>query len=139
MSLILLVVVVAAGIVIGTVLNREDEPDDEEAVVVAEGTIGAVAWRVDAVRDVEGDTCAFLFQDGAQLTGSCDVTPQDATIGDATVVFGQAPSGAETVRVELDDGEVVDIDTQDVEGFDTPFYVTTVDGDVDAAALVGDR
>jgi hypothetical protein len=125
-------VVVGAGLVIGTVLSRDDEPAEEVSVTVDEGTIDGIAWRVDAERDVEGDRCAFLYQDGDQLTGSCTVVPQDATIGDRTVVFGRADDDADAVRVELDDGEVLEIDTVAVEGIDGRYFVAVVDGDVDA-------
>lgn len=132
LALVLFPVVVIAGLVIGTVLSRDDGPDDEAAVTLDEGTIGDTDWRVDAVRDVEGESCAFLFQDGEQLTGACTLTPQDATIGDETVVFGRADDRLSSVRVELDTGEVVEIDTTTVEGIAGRFYVTVVDGDVDA-------
>jgi hypothetical protein len=132
------VVVVIAGVVIGTMLNDEDDPAAEVAVTVAEGSIGGTEWRVDAVRDVDGATCAFFFQDGEQLTGSCDTTPQDATIDDTTVVFGKAPPSRTSVRVDLDSGEDVPIQAKAVEGFDDRFYVSQVDGDVDAVSLAFD-
>lgn len=132
LGLVLLPIVVVAGVVVGTILNREDDPNDEVSVTLDEGTIDGVDWRVDAVRDVEGDTCAFLYQDGEQLTGACTVTPQDATIGQQTVVFGRASTGATSVSVELDTGDVVDIETVTAEGLDGRFYVQVVDGDVDA-------
>lgn len=131
-ALVLLPIVVVLGIVIGTVLSQDDEPADEVSVTLDEGTIDGVEWRVDAERDIEGDSCVFLYQDGEQLTGACTVTPQDATIGDQTVVFGRAPDGATSVRVELDTGEVVEIDTVTVEGVVGTFFVQVVDGDVDA-------
>lgn len=131
-ALVLLPVVIVLGIVIGTVLSQEDEPPEEASVTLDEGSIDGVAWRVDAERDVEGDSCAFLYQDGEQLTGACTVTPQDATIGDQTVVFGRAEDGLTSVRVELDTGEVVQIDTTTVEAVVGTFFVQVVDGDVDA-------
>jgi hypothetical protein len=127
-------VVIIGGIVIGTVLNRSEEPE-ERSVTVEEGTIGATDWRVDAVRDVEGDTCAFLFEDGVQLTGGCALTPDDATFGDRTVVFGKAATGSASVRVALSDGKVVEIDTVEVDGVEGRWYVQVVDGDVDAVGL----
>ena len=132
-ALVLLPVVIVLGIVIGTVVSsRGDDPPEERSVTLDEGTIAGVDWRVDAERDVEGDRCAFLYQDGEQLTGACTVTPQDATIGDQTVVFGRAADGATSVAVTLDTGAVVDIDTTTVEGIDGRFFVQVVDGDVDA-------
>jgi hypothetical protein len=127
-------VVIAIGLALGTALDRSEEPEERSATV-DEGTIGATTWRVDAVRDVEGDTCAFLFEDGAQLTGGCALTPDDATFGDQTVVFGKAASGTATVRVELSDGAVVEIDTVEVEGIEGRYYAEVVDGDVDAVGL----
>ncbi len=131
-ALVLLPIVIVLGIVIGTVLSQDDDPPEETSVTLDEGTIDGIAWRVDAERDIEGDSCAFLYQDGEQLTGACTATPQDATIGDQTVVFGRAPEGATSVRVELDTGEVVEIDTTTVDGVDGPFFVQVVDGDLDA-------
>jgi hypothetical protein len=136
-ALLLLPVVVLVGVVVGTVLNRPDEPEGERAVTVQEGTTAdGTVWRVDAVRDVEGDTCAFLFEDGQQLTGGCALTPDDATFGDETVVFGKAASDAASVRVALSDGEVVEIDTVEVEGIEGRYYAQVVPGDVDAERLV---
>jgi hypothetical protein len=132
---ILFPVVILAGIVIGTVLNPPDEPDEERSVTIDEGTIGGTEWRVDAVRDVEGDTCAFLFEDGAQLTGGCALTPDDASFGDQTVVFGKAASDTTSVRVVLSNGEVVEIDTVEAKGLPGRYYAQVVDGDVDAERL----
>jgi hypothetical protein len=134
-ALILLPIVIILGLVIGTVLSRDDEPDEETSVTLSEGTIDGVEWRVDAERDIEGDTCAFLYQDGEQLTGACTITPQDATIGDQTVVFGRADDGLASVRVELDTGAVVEIDTVTADGVAGTFFVQVVDGDVDAEAF----
>lgn len=131
----LLPVVVIAGLIIGTVLNRQDDPSDEVVVTLDEGTIDGTVWRVTAERDVEGDTCSFLYQDGHQLTGGCSLTPQDATFGTQTVVFGRASSTADTVRILLDTGEVVEIPTQAADGVDGRFFVQVVDGDVDAESL----
>jgi len=132
-ALVLLPVVIVLGLVIGTVLNdRGDDPPEERSVTLDEGTIDGVTWRVDAEKDVEGDSCAFLYQDGEQLTGACTATPQDATIGEQTVVFGRAEPGVGTVKVELDTGDVVEIDTTTADGVEGTFFVQVVDGDVDA-------
>lgn len=132
LALLLLPVVVIVGVVVGTVLNKEDDPNDEASVTLDEGTIEGTDWRVDAVRDVEGDACAFLYQDGEQLTGACTLTPQDATIGQQTVVFGRASTDSTSVRVVLDNADVVEIDTTRADGIEGRFYVQVVDGDVDA-------
>lgn len=133
---VLFVVVVIGGLVVGSILSRPDEPEDE-AVTLDEGTLEGTSWRVDAVEDVQGDTCVFLFEDGEQLTGGCDSTPQDATFGQRTVVFGKAEGAAVAVEVELDTGDVVEIETQAADGMDGRFYVEVVDGDVDAAGIAG--
>lgn len=136
MAAVLLPVVVVVGVVVGTVLNRPEEPEGERSVTVDEGTTAdGTVWRVDAVRDVEGDTCAFLLRDGQQLTGGCALTPDDASFGDETVVFGKAASDTATVRVVLSDGEVVEIDTVEVDGIGGRYYAVVVDGDVDAERL----
>jgi hypothetical protein len=133
---VLLPVVVLVGVVVGTVLNRPEDPNQEKSVTVDEGTTrDGTEWRVDAVRDVEGDTCAFLFEDGQQLTGGCALTPDDATFGDQTVVFGKASSATTTVGVVLSNGEVVRIDTVVADGIEGRYYATVVDGDVDAEGL----
>jgi hypothetical protein len=132
LALILLPIVILVGVVLGTALSNDDDPADERSVTLDEGTIDGVAWRVDAERDEQGASCAFLYQDDEQLTGACAVTPQDATIGARTVVFGMAPDGAATVQVELDTGEVVDVDTTTADGVEGTFFVAVVDGDVDA-------
>jgi hypothetical protein len=133
---VLLPVVVLVGVVVGTLLNRPEDPNQEKSVTVEEGTTrDGTEWRVDAVRDVEGDTCAFLFEDGQQLTGGCALTPDDATFGDQTVVFGKASSATTTVGVVLSNGEVVRIDTVVADGIEGRYYATVVDGDVDAEGL----
>jgi hypothetical protein len=132
---LLLPVVILGGLVIGAIASRSDGPTDERSVTIDSGTIDGVAWRVDAVRDIDGDQCAFLFQDGEQLTGGCALTPDDATFGDSTVVFGKAASDAMQVRVVLSNGEVVDIDTVEANGIDGRYYAAVVAGDVDAKRL----
>jgi hypothetical protein len=127
--------VILIGLVVGTILNRPDDAPEEKSVTVAEGTVGDTRWRVDAVRDVEGDICAFLYQDDEQLTGGCSLEPDDATFGDRTVVFGRAPIDDETVQVELSDGRTVEIETETVEGIEGRFYAEVVDGDIDAEGL----
>jgi hypothetical protein len=126
------VVVIVLGLVVGTMLNPGDDEEGERAVTLADGTLDGTTWRVDATRDEQGDSCVFLFADGEQLTGACSLTPQDATFGDETVVFGKAASEDGTVSVLLDTGEVVDITTQTVDGLDGRFYLEVVAGDVDA-------
>lgn len=131
---VLFVVVVIGGLVVGSILSRPDDPEDE-AITLDEGTLEGTSWRVDAVEDVQGDTCVFLFEDGEQLTGGCDTTPQDATFGQRTVVFGKAEGTDDAVEVQLDTGDVVEIETQSADGMDGRFYVEVVDGDVDAAGI----
>jgi hypothetical protein len=133
--LALLPVVIVAGLVVGTALSDDGDEPDEESVTLDEGEIGGVEWRVDAQRDIEGDTCVFLFQDGDQLNGACTLDPQDVTIGDQTVVFGRAASDRTTVEVELDGGEVVELDTTTAEGMEGRFYVDVVAGDVDVVGF----
>ncbi|MEO6317633.1 MAG: hypothetical protein ABIP36_02505 [Acidimicrobiales bacterium] len=132
---LLLPAVVIVGFVVGAALNQQEDPDAERSVTLDEGTLDGVEWRVDALRDVEGDFCAFLYEDGAQLTGACTLTPQDATFGDQTVVFGKAASNTTSVAVVLSDGETVDIDTVTADGLDGRYYVQVVEGDVDAERL----
>lgn len=134
-AVVALPIVILLGIVVGTALDQPEDPPEERSVTIAEGTIGATEWRVDAVRDVEGDVCAFLFEDGAQLTGGCALTPQDATFGEETVVFGRAESGTTSVAVVLSDGSTVEIPTVEAAGVEGRFYAQVVPGDVDAERL----
>jgi hypothetical protein len=138
LPLLLLPVVVIVGVVVGTLLSQPDDPEDEAvAVTLEEGTDDGVSWRVDAVRDVEGETCAFLFEDGSTvpLNGACTFDPQDVTYGTRTVVFGRAEEGQTVVRVVLDDGQEVEVDTVAAGGLDGRFFVTIVPGDVDAESV----
>ena len=134
-ALIALPVVVLLGVVIGTMLNRPDAAPEEERTTLESGGAGEVEWRVDAVRDVEGELCTFLYRDGIQLTGACAEEPQDVSFDDETVVFGRIDGTDASVRVELSDGEVVEIPTRAVDGLDGRFYVTVVPGDLDAVTL----
>lgn len=137
-ALIALPIVILVGIVVGSVLGEDDDAPAEQRETIDQGQIGDTTWRVDAVIDVQGDTCAFLYADDEQLTGACDPTAQDATLGDQTVVFGVAPSGADRVVVELSDGETVEVEPQTPEDVEGTFYVTVVDGDVDAVDASAD-
>ncbi len=124
-------IVVILGLLVGLALSGDDEPDQERRVMLDEGTLDGTAWRVDAVRDLEGESCAFLYADLEQLTGGCTASPQDATFGTTTVVFGVAEAGADEVEVPLSDGSTVVADAIPAEGIDGRFYVTIVDRDVD--------
>ena len=132
MALVLLPIVVVIGLIVGTLLNDKQSPAGERSVTLDQGALDGTDWRVDAVRDVQGDTCAFLYADGEQLTGACSLTPQDATFGDQTVVFGKAASTSDSVSVQLSNGTVVDIPTQPADGISGRYYVKVVPGDVDA-------
>jgi hypothetical protein len=136
-ALIALPFVILIGVVVGTLLRNDDDEAEEEHATLEDGELDGTAWRVDAVRDVEGDTCIFLYEDDAEdpLNGTCDLDPQDVTYGDQTVVFGRADNGDTSVEVELSNDQVVVIDTVTVDGQDGRFYVTVVDGDVNAIAL----
>jgi hypothetical protein len=142
-AIVALPIVILIGLVLGTALRDDDSPDDEH-VTLEEGELDGTAWKVDAVRDVDGQTCIFLYEDGADdpLNGTCDEEPHDVTYGDETVVFGRAPEGETSVTVEVHrdgaaDPEPVTIDTTTAEGMDGRFYVEVVDGDVDAGPAAG--
>jgi hypothetical protein len=128
-------IVLVAGFFIGLVLRDGDDSPDAEHVTLDGGELDGVAWRVDAVRDVDGQTCVFLYEDGAAdpLNGTCDLQPQDVTYGDQTVIFGRAADGSEQVYVELDGGDPIEVESSTVDGMDGRFYVKVVDGDVDVA------
>ena len=128
-------VVVIVGLVIGAALNQPEGPKAERAVALADGTLAGTEWRVDAALDVDGDRCAFLYADGEQLAGACSPTPQDATFGERTVIFGRAASTADAVSVRLSDGRSVEISTQAADGIEGRYYVEVVAGDVDAVGL----
>jgi hypothetical protein len=132
---IALPIVMLVGLVIGNALSSPDDSASEHHVTLDSGTLAGSTWRVDAVRDVDGESCAFLYEGGEQLTGACSLTPQDATFGDRTVVFGRAASADKSVRVQLSDERVVEIDTRAAKGISGSFYVEVVDGDVDATGF----
>jgi hypothetical protein len=136
LALVALPFVILLGVVIGTVLRNDDDSAEEEHVTLDEGEIDGTQWRVDAVSDVEGESCVFSYLDDSQSNGACSFDPQDDTIGDETIVFGRADNGQAQVTVELSDGDTVDIDTTTAEGIDGRFYVTVVAADVDAVAMV---
>ena len=136
-AVIALPIVIVLGLVVGTALRGDDEPS-ERHVTLEEGELDGVEWKVDAVKDVDGQSCIFLYEADAEepLNGTCDLEPQDVSYEDETVVFGRADAGDRTVTVELTGGEPVEVDTVTADGVDGRFYVTVVDGDVDAGALV---
>ena len=135
LAIVALPIVILIGVVIGTVLRSDDGADEEVHVTLDEGEIDGTAWRVDAVRDVDGQACTFLYEDDAEdpLNGTCDLQPQDVTYGEQTVVFGRAAAGAPQADVELSNDEVASIETVTADGMDGRFYVEVVDGDVDIA------
>lgn len=127
---IALPVVVIIGIVVGTVLSRPDDPPEEVRQVLADGTVDGQRWRVEAVKDVDGESCSFLYIDDAQVTGACTAAPQWASVGSHTVAFGRAPEGAEAVEVVLSSAETVTLATRAADGVDGLFYAEVVEGDV---------
>jgi hypothetical protein len=135
-AIIALPIVVLIGLVIGTALRDDDRPEEEHATLL-EGELDGTEWTVDAVKDVDGATCIFLYEDGADdpLNGTCDLQPQDVTYGDQSVVFGRADPGATTVSVELSTDDTVDIPTTTADGMDGRFYAEVVEGDVNALSL----
>ena len=135
LAIIALPIVIVLGLVVGTALRGGDDEPEEEHVTLEAGETDGVAWVVDAVQDVEGQTCIFLYEDRDEdpLNGTCDLQPQDVTYGDQTVVFGRAD--ASSVVVELSGGETVEVDTVTASDMEGRFYVTLVEGDVDALGL----
>ncbi len=134
----LFLVVVLGGVVIGTALDQPDDPPEERSTSVTDGVAAdGTEWRLDAVVDVDEATCAFQFADEAQLTGGCGELADDATFGEETVVFGHVEGDTETVRVVLNVGEVVEIDTVAVDGYEGRYFAELVEGDVDVERLDG--
>ena len=138
LAIIALPFVILAGVVLGTVLRDDEEDAAETNFALDQGEIDGTAWRVDAVRDVEGETCIFLYEDGAEdpLNGTCDLQPQDVTYGDQTVVFGRVDGSSSRALVELSNGDSLEAEPMTAEGMDGRFYVQVVDGDVNAVALI---
>jgi hypothetical protein len=132
--LIALPVVVVLGLVLGRLASGDDDEDDEDAVTLAEGTAGG-GWRVDAVRDVEGEVCVFIYVRGEQSTGGCGDIAQDETLDDGavTIVFGKAPRDADRVVVPVEPGEPVEVETVAADGIEGRFFVAELEGDLDAA------
>jgi len=139
LALVALPFVVLIGIVLGTLVRNDDDEPEEVHDTLESGELDGVSWRVDAVQDVDGQVCIFLYEDDAEdpLNGTCDPQPQDVTYGDQTVVFGRAEADQVEVSVELDNGETVTIETVTAgEGIGGPFYVKVIEGDVNAESLV---
>ena len=136
-AIIALPIVVILGLVLGTALRGDDDPS-EHHVTLEEGELDGVEWKVDAVKDIDGQSCIFLYEDGADdpLNGTCDLEPQDVSYAEETVVFGRADAGDATVTVDLTGDQQVEVDTVTADGVDGRFYVTVVDGDINAGALV---
>jgi len=136
-AIVALPFVILIGVVVGTVLRHDDDDAEEVHETLETGELDGVSWQVDAVTDVDGQTCVFLYEDGAEdpLNGTCELQPQDVTYGDQTVVFGRADRGDTEVRVRLSTPITMPIETQTVDGMDGRFYVEVVDGDIDAVAL----
>ena len=136
-AIVALPFVILIGVVVGTVLRNDDDEAEEVHETLETGELDGVSWQVDAVTDVDGQTCVFLYEDGAEdpLNGTCGLQPQDVTYGDQTVVFGRADTGDTEVRVRLSTSVTEPIETQTVDGMDGRFYVEVVDGDIDAIAL----
>jgi hypothetical protein len=139
LALIAFPFVVLIGIIIGLVLRDNDEGPTEAHDTLESGELDGTSWQVDAVLDVDGQTCIFLYEDGADdpLNGTCDLQPQDVTYGDQTVLFGRAASDADQVTVEVQragfvDPEPVILETTTADGMDGRFYVAVVPGDLDA-------
>jgi hypothetical protein len=137
---ILFVVIVAVGLVVGTVLSGGDDDADERAETIADGVVrdgtAERTWRIDAEVDEAGASCVFLYEAEEQVTGACDDTPQAATLGETTILFGRMAAGRTDAAVELSDGSRQPVEGFDVDGFDERFYVEQLRREVDAVRLV---
>jgi hypothetical protein len=129
--LMLTPVVIVAGLVIGSLAARGgDDGPTEASVRIGQGTADGQEWHVEAVRDVEGEICVFLYVDRQlQAAGACEPVPDRARFSDRMVVFGIAPREAARVRVGLSDGREVEIDTVGAGEVEGRFYVQEIDGD----------
>src|SRR3546814_20184282 len=100
-AVIALPIVLVLGLLAGKALGGDsDDGPDEIRAVLDEGDLDGVTWRVEAVRDAEGDSCAFLFADPDQLTARCDAPPQHASFGERPAVFGPG-RGTSTEEVQV--------------------------------------
>ena len=136
LAIVALPLVIVVGIVIGTVLRSDDDPTEEQHVTLDEGEIAGTAWRIDAVRDVEGETCVFIYLDGTE--SQRHVLPRSAGRHLRRRDDRLRPRRHRRRRgspSSCPTASAVDIDTTTADGIDGRFYVTVVDGDVDAVAL----
>jgi hypothetical protein len=128
--------------------------------VVEEGVAGGIPWRFvvyegsmderyDAYARDRAGTCFLLLEarPGADLppgAGGCDSSEASganrtstghgfAHLGDTTFVNGSAGNAVTGVRIELRDGEIVEVATHAVEGIDGRYWIAALPGagDVD--------
>ena len=135
-ALVLLPIVIVLGLVIGTVLSQRGDDDGEKAVTLDEGTIDGVdvarRRRARRRRRQPARSSTRTASSSPAPAPSPRRTPPSATRPSSSA----APTTASrTVRVELDNGEVVEIDTVTADGVAGTFFVQVVDGDVDAEAF----
>src|SRR3546814_12041702 len=75
-AVIALPIVLVLGLLSGKALGGDsDDGPDEIRAVLDEGDLDGVAWRVEAVRDVAGDSCAFPFGSEGRRVGNGVVCP----------------------------------------------------------------
>jgi len=131
---LLFVLCAVVGFVVAASVRGND--DDGVTVTLEEGSHDGDAYRIEGVIDEQGARCIQLLRDdkdddvGYQLnTGACDTTANAARVGDTSLIFGQVPARAVSVRVPLSDGDRETAKVQEKGGF--RWYSIVVDQDVD--------
>lgn len=115
----------------GVAASVRGNDDDGERVTLEKGQHGGRSYRIDGILDEQGERCLELLRDGDLNTGGCDTTANEALVGDMSVIFGQVPARAVSVRVPLTNGDQASAEVQERDGF--RWYSIAVDQEIDVA------
>lgn len=116
-----------AGFAVAASVRGND--DDGTRVTLEEGELGGRSYRIEGVTDEQGARCVQLLRDDKLNTGACDTSANEALVGDRSVIFGQAPARAVSVRVPLSNRDRGSAEVDERDGFH--WYAFDVASDVD--------
>jgi len=103
--------------------------DDAKQFTLDEGTQDGVSYKLVGEIDEQGERCLFLIRQGNVNTGGCDTTANEGLLGDRSIIFGQVPARAVSVRIPLSTGDLESADVEEKDGF--RWYSIVVPSEVD--------
>lgn len=105
--------------------------DDRTRFTLQEGTESGVSYELVGEIDEQGARCLLLLRQDELNTGACDdESASEGRVGDRSVIFGQVPSRAESVRIPLTNGDRATTEVREQDGFRWYYIVVPENIDV---------